>query len=122
MPLRDLNVNAIVRNLLKNRRLIGIAFAAIMTAHLVLLIALNGLPAAFFGMITSFNKPAAALGPGRWKILHKTGLCVIGIALAQEQFTRMLTGVGEPANYVLAALVLAAIGVRVAAWLKKRQV
>lgn len=132
MPLRDLNVNAIVRNLLKNRRLIGIAFAAIMTAHLVLLIALNGLPAAFFGtvvyaliylmLITSFNKPAAALGPGRWKILHKTGLCVIGIALAQEQFTRMLTGVGEPANYVLAALVLAAIGVRVAAWLKKRQV
>ncbi len=131
-PLRALDVNAISRNLLRNRRLIGIAFAAIMTSHLILLIALNGLPAAFFGtvvyaliylmLITSFNKPAAALGPGRWKILHKTGLYVIGIALAQEQFTRMLTGVGEPANYVLAALVLVAIGVRIAAWLKKRQV
>ncbi len=131
-PLRELRVNMLGRQLVKNRRLMGIAFAAIMTAHLVLLIARNGLPAEFFGMliyaliylmlITSFNKPAAVLGPRRWRILHKTGLYAIGIALAQAQFTRILRGVGEPVHYVLGALVVIAIGVRVAAWLKKRQV
>ena len=64
-PLRDLGVNPAGQYLLKNRRLIGIAFAAIMTAHLALLIELNGLPAAYLGiivysfiylmLITSFN-------------------------------------------------------------------
>jgi DMSO/TMAO reductase YedYZ heme-binding membrane subunit len=130
-PLRDLSVNALSRSLIRNRRLIGIAFAAIMSAHLVLLIMLNGFQAAIFGMIvyafmylmliTSFNKPTAALGPKRWKILHKTGLYVIGIALAQAQFTRIFRGVGEPVHYVLAALFLVAIGIRVTAWMKKRQ-
>ena len=129
-PLRDLGINPVGQYLLKNRRLIGIAFAAIMTAHLALLIELNGLPAAYLGiivysfiylmLITSFNKPAAALGPKRWKILHKTGLYVIGIALAQAQFTRIYRGVDEPVHYVLAALVLIAIGLRVAAWQKNR--
>lgn len=129
-PLRNLSVTVISSALTRNRRLLGIAFAAVMTAHLYLLITLNGLPAAYFGMIvysfiylmliTSFNKPTAALGPKRWKILHKTGLYVIGIALAQAQFTRIIRGVGEPVHYILAALVLIAIGIRIAAWQKRR--
>ena len=130
-PLRDLAVNSLSKSLLRNRRLIGISFAAIMTAHLYLLITLNGFPAANAGMIvysfiflmliTSFNRPTAMLGPKRWRILHKTGLYVIGIALAQAQFTRILMGVGEPVHYALAALILIAIGIRLAAWHQKRQ-
>lgn len=130
-PLRDLAANALSRNLVKYRRLLGVAFAAIMTAHFILLVTLNGLPAAIGGMIvyafiylmliTSFNKPAAALGPKRWRLLHKTGLYVIGYALAQAQFSRILTGVGEPVHYVLAALILLAVGIRVGAWVKKRR-
>jgi len=129
-PLRNLSTSSLSRSLLGNRRLIGIGFAAIMTAHLILLIARNGLPAAYLGfvvyafiylmLITSFNRPTAALGPKRWKILHKTGLYVIGIGLAQAQFTRIFTGVGKPVHYVLGALVLVAIGIRVAAWAKRR--
>ncbi len=129
-PMRTLAVNAFSKLLVKNRRSFGVAFVAIMTAHLYLLITLNGLPAAYLEMIvyafiylmliTSFNKPAALLGPKRWKILHKTGLYVIGIALAQAQFTRIARGVGEPAHYVLAALVLIAIGIRITAWYKQR--
>ena len=71
-------------------------------------------------LVTSFNKPAALLGPKRWKILHKTGLYVIGIALAQAQFTRIASGVAEPVHYVLAVLVLLAIGIRITAWYKQR--
>jgi len=129
-PLRGLSVNAMSTGLIRNRRLIGIAFAAVMTAHLYLLITLNGLPAALLGivaysfiylmLITSFNKPTAALGPKRWKILHKTGLYVIGIGLAQAQFTRNARGVGERVHYILAALILVAIGIRIAAWRKQR--
>jgi sulfoxide reductase heme-binding subunit YedZ len=130
-PLRDLSVNPLSRNLLRNRRLIGIAFAAIMMAHLILLIARNGFPADIFGMIvylfivlmliTSFNKPTAALGPKRWKLLHRTGLYVIGIALAQAQFRRVLQGQDNPVHLILSALILIAIGIRVAAWIKHRK-
>ncbi len=129
-PMRTLAANMFSQLMLKNRRSLGIAFAAIMTAHLYLLITLNGLPAAYLGMlvyvfiylmlVTSFNKPAALLGPKRWKILHKTGLYVIGIALAQVQFTRIAGGVAEPVHYVLAGLVLLAIGIRITAWYKQR--
>lgn len=129
-PLRDLTANAVSTGLVRNRRLLGIAFTAIMTAHLYLLITLNGLPAANAGMIvyafiylmliTSFNKPAAALGPKHWKILHKAGLYVIGIALAQAQFKRLSPDADEAIHYVLAALILVAIGIRFAAWRRKR--
>ena len=129
-PLRDLSASNPSRALLKNRRFLGISFAAIMTAHLYLLITLNGPVVDHLGvviysfiylmLITSFNKPTAALGPKWWKVLHKTGLYVIGIALAQAQFARILSGVGEPVHFLLAGLILIAIGLRVAAWNKKR--
>lgn len=129
-PLRQLSVNALSRWLVTNRRLLGISFAAVMIVHLYLLITLNGVQLLNFGvivyllivlmLITSFNKPTAALGPKRWKMLHKTGLYVIGIALAQTQFTRIARGADEPIHYALAVLVLIAIGIRIAAWRKSR--
>ena len=129
-PIRDLWAGKLSVALVRNRRFFGISFAAIMTAHLYLLITLNGLVVDHLGiviysfiylmLITSFNKPTAALGPKRWQILHKTGLYLIGIALAQAQFARILSGAGEPVHFVLAGLILVAIGLRVAAWNKKR--
>jgi len=130
-PLRQLAPHGPGSLLLRNRRSLGIAFAAVMSVHLVFLIWLNGIELALAGMavyaliylmlITSFNGPAAALGPRRWKWLHKTGLYVIGIGLAQAQFGRIARGVGEPEHYVLALLILAAIGIRVTAWWNTRR-
>lgn len=129
-PLRRLFANDLSKWLVTNRRYLGIAFAAVMIAHLYLLITLNGVQLLNFGvvvyllilllLITSFNQPAAALGSGRWRILHRTGLYVIGFALAQTQFTRIARGVDDPVHYVLAALVIIAVGIRVAAWMKNR--
>ncbi|MDH3440103.1 MAG: hypothetical protein OEM63_05090 [Gammaproteobacteria bacterium] len=129
-PLRQLTANSLSRWLVANRRYLGISFAAVMIAHLYLLVTLNGVQLLNSGvlvyllillmLLTSFDRPTAALGPKRWKILHKTGLYVIGIALAQAQFTRIAQGVGEPVHYLLAALILIAIGIRMAAWRKQR--
>lgn len=129
-PLRQLTANSLSRWLLTNRRYLGISFAAVMIAHLYLLVTLNGIQLLNAGvlvyllillmLVTSFNRPTAALGPRRWQILHKTGLYVIGIALAQAQFTRIVTGVAEPVHYILAALILVATGIRVAAWRQQR--
>ena len=74
----------------------------------------------FLLLITSFDGPTRALGTGRWRILHKTGLYAIGIALAQAHFGRILRGVGEPVHYGLAFLFIAAIAVRVLAWHQRR--
>ena len=129
-PLRQLSTGAAGKALLRNRRSIGIAFAAVMSVHLAFLLWANWPDVAAPGMVvyaliflmlvTSFDGPTRALGPRRWKWLHKTGLYVIGIGLAQAQFGRILSGVGRPVHYVLAALFLLAIGIRVAAWRKTR--
>ena len=129
-PLRQLTGSAISKLLLTYRRQIGVAFAAIMAAHLLYLMWKNGFVFPIFGaaiyalifllLITSFDGPTRALGPGRWRILHKTGLYAIGIALAQAQFGRILRGVGEPVHYGLAFLFIAAFAVRVLAWHQRR--
>ena len=129
-PLRQLTGSDLSRSLLKHRRQLGVAFAAVMTAHLWFLLWLNGpvvpIPGMiiyafiFLMLITSFEGPTRALGPKRWRILHKTGLYVIGLALAQAQFGRIIGGVGEPVHYVLASLFLVAIVIRVLAWRKQR--
>lgn len=130
-PLRQLSVSAVSRALLGNRRSLGIAFAAVMSVHLVFLLWANWPVEAepgmliyvliFLMLITSFDGPTRALGPRRWRWLHKTGLYVIGIGFAQAQFGRILAGVSEPVHYLLAMLMLIAIGIRVAAWLKTRR-
>ena len=129
-PLRDLTMSPLSRTLVRNRRFLGIAFAAIMTAHLFLIFARHGFPAAYQGivvylfiylmLITSFDTPTASIGPRRWKVLHKTGLYVVGIAITQGQFVRIWRGVAEPVHYFLAALILVAVAIRVAAWMKRR--
>jgi len=130
-PLRQLSVSAFSKALLRNRRSLGIGFAGIMSVHLGFLLWVHWPDVVAAGMVvyaliilmlvTSFDGPTRALGPKRWKWLHKTGLYVIGIGFAQAQFGRILRGVDDPVHYVLAGLILVAIGIRVAAWLKSRR-
>jgi DMSO/TMAO reductase YedYZ heme-binding membrane subunit len=129
-PLVQLTGSALSRTLLRYRRQAGVAFAAIMLAHLLYLVWKHGFIFPAFGaviyvfiilmLITSFDGPTRALGPKRWKVLHKTGLYVVGIALAQAQFGRIIRGVGEPVHYVLASLFVVAVIIRVLAWNKRR--
>ena len=130
-PLQQLRPGALSRWLVRNRRYIGITFASVMSVHLVLLITLNGLvldipgilafTLIFAMLVTSFDKPTAALGPKRWRLLHKTGLYFIGIIFTVTVVTGLNENRGELLHAVLAALLLAAMGVRIAAWLKGRR-
>lgn len=137
-PLRDLLVNSFSDSLLKNRRYLGIAFAAVMSAHLYLLIRLNGFQIAIPGMIaftliylmliTSFNKPAAAMGPKRWRVLHKTGIYVVGLLFlvtVADGVVNVYHSIEPPSDgwiyYVLAGLIVVALLIRITAWLKKQR-
>ena len=100
-PLRQLRPTPLTASLLSNRRLLGIAFAGIHTAHLGLILLRDRLTAdycfsvienALGGVIyllifllfaTSFDGPARALGPRNWRILHKLGLYAIFVAALQ---------------------------------------
>lgn len=129
-PSRQLTSSDTSQWLVSNRRYLGISFAAVMIVHLYLLVTLNGVQLLNFGvvvyafilllLVTSFNKPAAALGPKRWKILHTTGLYVIGIALAQTQFRRIAPGADATVHILMSALIVIAIGIRIAAWWQRR--
>ena len=96
-PLQQLLRSNWTATLLRRRRQLGVALAALMTTHL-------GLIAYRFGsqpeleyplintivggtaylllylmLITSFDGPTRALGPKRWKLLHRTGLVVAAV-------------------------------------------
>ena len=113
-----------------SRRSIGVAFAGVMTAHLVYLLWLNGPVTPVPGMIvyallllmliTSFDRPRAALGPRRWLYLHKTGLYVLGYAFAQTVVGGLRESPSDPVYLTLAALFVLAIAIRVAAFIKTR--
>jgi DMSO/TMAO reductase YedYZ heme-binding membrane subunit len=129
-PLHQLATSGFTRTLQANRRNMGIAFAGVMTAHLGLLIWFNGPVAPIPGIIaysllylmlvTSFDKPRAALGLRRWKYLHKTGLYVLGYAFAQTIVVALMESPGDPVYLALAALFVIAILLRAGAFLKKR--
>jgi DMSO/TMAO reductase YedYZ heme-binding membrane subunit len=130
-PLRQLTASSFTRALLTNRRYVGITFAAIMTVHLILLVSLNGVKPVIPGiiayvlvyamLITSFNKPAAALGPHRWRILHKTGIYVIAIVFSFTVVTSVIEAPGNPIYLTMAVLMLIALSIRIAAYRKTRQ-
>ncbi len=130
-PLRQLWASAPARWLLARRRYLGISFAGVMTVHLFFLAWLRGfalnLPGGIaylliLGMlITSFNGPAAALGPRRWRILHKTGLYYLGIAFAVTVVRALYREPLDPLHLAFGVLMLGAAGVRLAAWLDRRR-
>ena len=122
--------------LLRNRRLVGVAFAGAMTAHLALIIfRYNTVPELSFDLsgawigasayalvylmfITSFNGPAKAIGPKAWKILHRLGLLVfIGIFAVP----RTLAEISEFDYLKFGLPMLIVLLIRFAAWRRSNQ-
>jgi DMSO/TMAO reductase YedYZ heme-binding membrane subunit len=131
-PLRQLRPGPATARLLRNRRYIGVAFAAIMTVHLVFLLWFNGpvinLPGfitfalVYLMLATSFDSPAARLGPRGWRLLHKAGIYWLAIAFSATVISGLHESGGDAPVYVLlAALLITALALRIAAFVKLRR-
>jgi DMSO/TMAO reductase YedYZ heme-binding membrane subunit len=136
-PLRQLVRTPGTLALLKNRRLLGIGFAGIHTAHLTLIFYLiHQVPSFEFDwlsrlpgiatysmmyvmLITSFDRPARAIGAKRWKILHKIGLYWLFAAFAQRELPRSFDNV-DLAIWLLTACIAAALLIRLSAFVANR--
>lgn len=129
-PIRQLRASTTSRWLLGNRRYVGIAFAAVMAVHLVLLVWLHGWQLKVPGvaiyllillmLITSFDAPTRAFGPRRWRALHKSGIYLIGAAFALTVVRALAGHPTDAVHILLAALMLLAAAIRVAAWTLRR--
>jgi len=133
-PLQQLLRQDWTAALLRNRRLIGVAFVATMTTHLVLIVyryesqaelefSLDlfgaGAYAIFYAMlITSFDGPKKAIGPKAWKLLHRVGLVWAAVIFG---LPRSLDDLADP-DYLKFGIPFAiAILIRITAWLRSRQ-
>ena len=124
--------------LLRNRRYLGLSFAASHAIHATAIIALaSSAPAVFrgatslgtfiFGGIgyvfiaaltaTSFDRTAAAIGPRAWKALHTTGVYYLW---AQFAVSFAMHANGALVYWVLLGLIAAAMALRLAARLRPR--
>lgn len=124
--------------LLVNRRYMGVSFAVAHGAHLAMLVTLfsafpaaradypagaalagGGLAYLFIALMTatSFDRTAALIGPKAWRVLHTVGSHYVWTLFALSYIPRALN---DPWYIPLAALVIAAMTVRVAAWWVKR--
>lgn len=130
-PLQQLFRKPWTATLLRRRRIIGVAFAGAMTAHLILiafrfwytpeltyptgnLIIGGGAYALLYLMfITSFDGPKRALGPKRWKILHRTGLVYAALIFSVP---RTLDEISEFEYLKLGIPMLAVVVIRLVAW------
>ena len=137
-PLRQLVKTPGTLTLLKNRRSLGVSFAGMHTAHLALIMTLAYRVPAFelnwitrlpgmatymmiyLMLITSFDRPARAIGKKRWKVLHKVGLYWLFIAFAQRELPRSLDNV-DPVIWLLTALITAALVIRITAFFVTRR-
>lgn len=138
-PLRQLFATQATRWLLRERRSLGIAFAAIHTVHLGLIACRFGsnpeleysVSGGFVGgiaylllylmLITSFDAPARAIGPQAWRRLHKTGLYVIGFVFVAT----LLPDPGQPIltteRLWFTVLTAGAVFIRMTAWLAAKE-
>ena len=111
-PLRQLVRTSATRWFLSERRSFGLAMAAIHFVHMALIVYRASyspefefeFPAQIIGsliyvlmlgmVITSFERPARAIGPRNWRRLHKIGLYALGVAflstLLPEQRSELL--------------------------------
>jgi DMSO/TMAO reductase YedYZ heme-binding membrane subunit len=74
----------------------------------------------FAMLITSFQRPARALRPRAWKVLHKTGLFVLFAAFLDSQLPKELEQL-ETANAILIGLAVLAVAARVGAFIRRRR-
>ncbi len=125
--------------LLRNRRYLGVGFAAIHLQHAALIVALASAHTESFlattsmtsiiggsvgylwlaAMVaTSFDRTAAAIGRRAWIVLHRSGMYVIWAIFV---FSYLGVSLVKPGYAVLLVLLLAAYGMRVAAALRRRR-
>ena len=114
--------------LLRNRRFVGLSFAVTHGFHALAVIALvvllrdrfeydpvtlagGGTAYAFVALMaaTSSDRAVAALGPTRWRRLHRAGLHTIWFVFA---VTEIPAALHSPLHFLLASLLLAAAGLR----------
>lgn len=130
-PLTQIGGGLVARRLVENRRYVGVAFAAIMIVHLVLLLILNGFVPNLPGgmaylfillmLLTSFDRAVVALGPRRWRLLHRIGLFWIGAIFAATIVGGLAERPDSPVHQALAFLFLSAVAVRASAFFKVRR-
>lgn len=122
-PLVKLLPSAPTRALVRERRYIGLSFAASHLLHaLALIIYIRTAPAAFWVgrtaatnvpgsigyvmilllTVTSFAVPARLTGPENWKRLHRVGVWILAIIFAGSFFAR----VHQHAGYLVPGLVM----------------
>jgi DMSO/TMAO reductase YedYZ heme-binding membrane subunit len=123
--------------LLRNRRFVGLSFAVAHGFHALAVLALvvhlgdgfaydpvslaGGSTAYLFVVLlaaTSSDRAVAALGPARWRRLHRVGIHAIWTVFA---FTELPTALVSPLHFALASLLVAAAGLRAAAALARRR-
>ena len=135
-PLQQMFKTPFTAKLLRNRRLLGIAFAGIHTAHLGLIIyrgrinpdfnllVSDNLPGMltyaviFIMFATSFNATTRMLGPRNWRILHKIGLYWLFVAFAQTQLPESLDKL-EGTNWFMLGMIFVALVIRLTAFIAK---
>jgi DMSO/TMAO reductase YedYZ heme-binding membrane subunit len=120
--------------LLRNRRLVGVAFAAVMTAHLGLIawrfgsqpelefsfpfVGATAYLIFYLMLITSFDGPRKAMSLKAWKFLHRTGLVVAAFIFG---LPRSLDDLSDP-DYLKFGIPFAiALLIRVIAWQQSRR-
>ena len=133
-PLQQLVDSRIARSMKRNRRYFGIALAGSHTVHLILITMFvfgTGVPSGvlvsggiayaflYLMLITSFDAPAAAIGPVAWRRLHKAGLYWIGGIFTFTLGKNFIANPGSLVHQIIVVLILAAISVRVIAFLKR---
>jgi sulfoxide reductase heme-binding subunit YedZ len=124
-PMNQLVNAPLSSKLLQNRRYYGVALAAVMTVHLVLLLVVNEqafkiggaivYALLFLMLLTSFDGAAARIGPRNWRLLHKAGLYSLGIGYATAIGREFLQAPLDPVYLTLTILMLVAIAIRVTA-------
>ena len=133
-PLQQLLRSDSTAALLRNRRLVGVAFATTMTSHLGLIVlrfTSQPEPDFMFGiggaavyavfylmLITSFDAPRKAISPKAWKFLHRTGLVLAAFIFGLPHSFEDLS---DP-DYLKYGIPFAiALLIRITAWQRSRQ-
>jgi len=137
-PLRQIAPLPLTKALFRNRRYIGISFAAVMTMHLALISwlllyvvdagrTLTSLTPGIVTymlvtlmLVTSFDAPARALGSKNWRRLHKTGLYWIGTVFAVTLVPDVIDYPADPVYLTIGALMILAVIIRVTAFVKRK--
>lgn len=135
-PLREMVRTPLTLSLLRNRALLGVAFAGVHTGHLAMLlirarlfpdfdlVVSRNVPGAltylliYAMLLTTFRVPKRKIGPRPWRALHKLGLFWLTYVFAQTQLPNSLDNLADT-NWWLLALLAVALVIRLTAFIAK---